>query len=307
MIVNPYKFPTLKFFGNTIENVSPHLYEHLLSKHTSIKDTIYKNIMTRYVKTCSLFEEVSIETINRCNGSCSFCPVNKNLDTREFRLMEKELFYSIIDQLYDIKYNKVISLHCNNEPFLDKRIFEFAEYTHNLLSQATINLCTNGSLLTPKNFLKIIPNLSLLIVDNYNDKLKLNENIKPIHEICKTNKTYNDKVWIVLRKQNEILTSRSGQAKNRKPVKPLHSPCIYPFMHMSIRPDGKVNLCCNDALGQETLGDTTKETLLNIWKNQNYTAVRQNMIKNRNSHLLCAKCDTIIIPLDLRIVKGNKI
>lgn len=33
-------------------------------------------------KDVPLFEYVEIETINRCNGVCSFCPVNKLVDTR---------------------------------------------------------------------------------------------------------------------------------------------------------------------------------------------------------------------------------
>lgn len=301
-LINPYKFPALKSVGNIIENISPPLYERLLMLHTSIKDTTYKKALIRKVQSYSLFEEVSIETINRCNGTCSFCPVNKNIDTREYFLMKKELFFSIIDQLHNINYKKVVSLNCNNEPFLDKRIFEFAEYTRNKLPQASIVLCTNGSLLTPENFYKIIPNLNLLIIDNYNDELKLNNNIKPINDICLNNETYNNKVWITLRKQNEILTSRGGQAKNRREIKTLSSPCIYPFMHISMRSNGKVNLCCNDALGEGTLGDSNTETLIDIWNGTKYKEVRRKLLQSRSLLPLCKKCDTVVIPLGMRIL-----
>lgn len=34
-----------------------------------------------------LFNHVEIETVNRCNGTCDFCPVSKNRDSREYREM----------------------------------------------------------------------------------------------------------------------------------------------------------------------------------------------------------------------------
>ena len=93
MIINPYKFLSLRHIGNSIENISPRLYERLLNIRTSMKDIIYRNSLIKYIKRYSLFEEISIETINRCNGVCSFCPVNKNLDKREYHLMEKRNIY----------------------------------------------------------------------------------------------------------------------------------------------------------------------------------------------------------------------
>lgn len=299
-LINPYQFPSLKYFGNIIENISPRTYEYLLMCHTSIKDTRYKKAMHKKVQTFSLFEEISIETLNRCNGSCSFCPVNKNSDTREYHLMEEKLFYSIIDQLYNMNYNKTVSLHCNNEPLLDQRIFKFAEYARNKLPKAYIVTNTNGMLLTPDKFYKLIPNLDLLIIDNYNDNLKLNNSVVPIYDICKSHPEYDKKVWITLRKQHEILNTRAGQAKNRTSKPSLSSVCIYPFMHIAIRPDGKVNLCCNDALGEETLGDTNHESLQEIWFGPKFSDVRRNLLQSRSLVSLCKKCDTIVLPLDVR-------
>ena len=42
---------------------------------------------------------VNIETINRCNSTCSFCTANKNAEKRPYLRMEEELFYLFIDQL----------------------------------------------------------------------------------------------------------------------------------------------------------------------------------------------------------------
>ena len=44
---------------------------------------------------------VNLETINRCNSTCSFCTANKNAEKRPYKRMEDKLFYSNIDQLKD--------------------------------------------------------------------------------------------------------------------------------------------------------------------------------------------------------------
>ena len=44
---------------------------------------------------------VNLETINRCNSTCSFCTANKNAEKRPYKRMEEDLFYNIIDQLAD--------------------------------------------------------------------------------------------------------------------------------------------------------------------------------------------------------------
>ena len=47
---------------------------------------------------------VNLETINRCNSTCSFCTANKNAEKRPYKRMDEKLFYSIIDQLRDWGY-----------------------------------------------------------------------------------------------------------------------------------------------------------------------------------------------------------
>ncbi len=253
--------------------------------------------MKRRILSIKFFGEIVIETINRCNGTCSFCPVNKNLDTREFHLMKKELFFSIIEQLHNLNYKGTVSLYGNNEALLDKRIFEFLDYARKELPFASLVLSTNGLLLTNEKFYRIIPNLDLLIIDNYDDDLRLPPRIKDIYTIYKNDEKYKNKVWIVLRKKNEILTTRGGQARNRKKItNTFISPCIYPFLQMAVRPTGEVGLCCNDALGEGTLGDLNKESIVDAWNGHKYIQFRETMFKEgRKNLLMCKNCDTIVV------------
>lgn len=189
------------------------------TKTVSIKrnmDVLYKNK--------ALFSDVEIETINRCNGSCSFCPVNKYQKQRPFAKMTSELFYKIIKELSIMQYEGRVCLHCNNEPFLDERIVDFAKHAREMLPSVYLNIFTNGTLLDRENVLNIMKYLDSMYIDNYNDNLELNEKTKMVHEICKENNELNKKITIGIRKENEILYSRGGkhQTKKMQGVFPYH-------------------------------------------------------------------------------------
>lgn len=243
-----------------------------------------------------LFGTIEIETINRCNSTCSFCPVNRNADTREFKLMDETLFTSIITQLKAINYKGSIGLYSNNEPFLDKRIVNFAQLTKELLPNNHLYLYTNGSLLTLEKFNAIMNYLDRIYIDNYNDKLQLNQPVKAIHNYCSQHNKYKDKVKIRLRKLNDVLTTRGGEAPNRKneTISSLSCACFLPFRQFVVRPDGKVSLCCNDALGKITLGDLSRESIKEVWNGEQYRNIRQQIITGRQSLPLCQSCDSLL-------------
>ena len=62
---------------------------------------------------------------------------------------------------------------------------------------------------------------------------------------------------------------------------------------MVIRPDGKISLCCNDALGQITLGDASKTKIIDIWFNEKFEEVRKHlaMREGRGAISVCRYCN----------------
>ena len=64
-----------------------------------------------------------------------------------------------------------------------------------------------------------------------------------------------------------------------------------PFQQLIIRPDGKVSLCCNDPLGRCTLGDLTKQTILDVWYGPQYQMVRKCVAEGRKNWKHCEFCD----------------
>lgn len=240
----------------------------------------------------SLFNHIEIETVNRCNGSCSFCPVSKGNDIREYKVMSDDLFQSIIDQLADINYSGKLALFSNNEPFLDPDILIRHRYARKKLPDARMHLFTNGTLLTIERFKELMLYLDELIIDNYHQNLKLIKPCQVIADYCEEHLELKKKVTIVLRKPQEILTTRGGDAPNRN-IKTSYGKdrCILPYKQMIIRPDGQVSLCCNDPLGRNTLGDLTKDSILEVWNNQRFKVIRQALYEGRENWPHCRFCD----------------
>lgn len=264
---------------------------------------LVENAIFRYdLNDMPVFEEIEIETLNRCNGTCDFCPVNANEPQRVYHKMTKELFQKIIQDLVEVNYRGKISLFSNNEPFLDERIIEFHKYAKSKLPKAHFSLYTNGSLLDKEKFMTIISYLDELHIDNYNDDRNVNPGLKEVYEYLNDNPDLKRKVTFHLRLQHEILTSRGGQAPNKKNSKALRTKCLLPYRMMVIRPDGKVSLCCNDALGKYTLGDAANNSIIAIWNSEEYRKIRSSMRKNgRKKLMLCSSCDTSTFPSNKKV------
>lgn len=204
-------------------------------------------------RNAAVLSTVEIETINRCNNDCTFCPANRNQDIRPMMKMEMELFQKIIDELAQMDFRGRISLFSNDEPLLDDRFFEFLDYARKKLPNAYHSLFTNGILLNDEKYLKLIDKLDYLRINNYNDDLELNSNIKAISD-----RRYNEKncqVVVEVRKKTQILMNRGGLSPNNHTYFHYSSACILPFVQMVIRPDGSVSRCCQDVYGNETLGN----------------------------------------------------
>ncbi len=239
-----------------------------------------------------LFYAIQIETINRCNGICPFCPVNRNMDTRKLVKMTEELYKKIIDELAELNYCGKISISSNNEPLMDKNLVERVRYAREKLPRAYMYIYTNGTLMKLEDCRKLARYLNRIYIDNYNDELVLADNIKIIAKECERDSELNEKVYICLRKIHEVLWTRGGQAPNNNKKIIRDYPCFLPFCQMIIRPDGKVSLCCSDALGKYTLGDVSEQSLINIWEGEAFNAIRKKIRGGDIATIdLCKYCD----------------
>ena len=264
---------------------------------------VYHNLRNRHYARSRMgggydIKAVEIETVNRCNGTCPFCPVNVNQPQRPYAKMSEELFRKIIDDLAGMNYANGIALFSNNEPFLDERIIDFHRYANEKLPRAIFHLYTNGSLLTFEKFIALMPYLDLLIIDNYNDKKEINTpELRRIYDYLQTDEEMSRRVNFCFRLQNEVLTSRGGQAPNKQgnsDRRALNVVCALPFRQLIIRPTGEISLCCNDPLGKYTLGNLNTQTISEVWNSEQYRAIRMDMMTNaRKNLMLCCDCDSM--------------
>lgn len=242
------------------------------------------------------FRFLMLETLNRCNGKCEFCPANVNVEKREYKKMSDELFHKIINDLIEMKWTGSIFLQVNNEPLIDTRILTFASEIRNKLSGVYICIITNGTLLSIDKVREMVPLVDELIINDYSTKYALDSHLKEIYKYVKKNKVTfkNIDISINRRYNGEILATRAGTAPN-KPKKNNHItfPCIYPFTDMIIFPDGKVGMCCNDCFEVTDFGDANKESLLKIWKNDRFGRLREKMRNGRNCCKFCKECDVV--------------
>ena len=255
-----------------------------------IRDAEVRNYIEYFEQKVQPFKYIEIETINRCNGECAFCPVNRNEKQREYHKMSEELFNSIIEQLAEIDYKGCLALFSNNEPFLDERIIQFARHARERVPHAFIHIITNGKLVTLDKFKEIIPYLDNLLIDNYEPDKGKPENVLQIErEVAQQG--ISDKYSYFEIDKNAIRTSRGGNSPNSKISHTIDHICPLPYVQMVIRPDGKVSLCCNDALGENTLGDIREKPLMEIWSGDSYNKVRKAIKSGRHNLPTCRYCN----------------
>jgi radical SAM protein with 4Fe4S-binding SPASM domain len=320
MIVNFYEKKDTKSLKqraiSLVEKRFPRFFEHyLVPIRTRKKDREAKEPIRAAInkilqeKTFPLFQKIEIETVNRCNNTCSFCPVNKKDDPRTFRKMDESLFLSIIQQLKELDYRGAIALFSNNEALLDDRIFRFVAHAKAELPHAFHYLYTNATLLDVPKFKELMTHLDKIVLDNYHDGYKFIKPVREVFEFCKEHPEYQDRVEIHIRRKTEFLTTRGGAAKNRSMIKTIESSCVLPFSQLIVRPDGKISLCCNDALGAETLGDLTQQSLTEVWMGEKYQEVRSKLTQKNGRALIgtCAGCDALSAEVNLNDLKNRKI
>jgi len=277
-----------------------HFSKYTSEAYLSFQYLVRKRLFKKYIKYFDELEHkenpclISIETINRCNSTCDFCPANRNTDQRPFKKMDEELFHKIIDDMQDMNYQGYLNLYVNNEPLMDKRIEDWYRYAKEHLPKAKMLLYTNGTLLTKERFINLIPYIDKMIINNYSDKLKLHENIKEIYDFTKSSKEfYNKDITIQIRYIHEILTNRAGKAPNKRKGKCIHKLCIMPFTDVTIFPDGTIGLCCNDVLEKTNYGNVRDSSLSGIWNSDEYSKLRLIIGIDRENYGFCKGCDFV--------------
>ena len=93
---------------------------------------------------------VEVQTINRCNASCGFCPYPYTIHLQDRRVMDDTLYSKIVDECTAEEELQGFVPMCKNEPLLDLKLEQrVAEFRSKARPHQAVELVTNGSALTP--------------------------------------------------------------------------------------------------------------------------------------------------------------
>jgi radical SAM protein with 4Fe4S-binding SPASM domain len=113
----------------------------------------------KWMKTRSeLFPMVlQVQTINRCNAACEFCPYPYTIHLQEKRVMDDALYSKIVNECVNEPDLHDFVPMSKNEPLLDVKMEErVAEFKHKAQPHQLVELVTNGSALTPKRIKRLM-------------------------------------------------------------------------------------------------------------------------------------------------------
>lgn len=135
------------------------------SDHVPVQ-TLYEQSRSKYADALSRYADeprwktypflASIETYAMCNAACAFCPYPQL--ERQGEILSEALFEKIVADLVDADPSgpAMMTLSRVNEPFLDRRIFEFTRYIEETFPRVWINHITNASPLNEANFSRLL-------------------------------------------------------------------------------------------------------------------------------------------------------
>jgi hypothetical protein len=187
-----------------------------------------------------LFNVISIETSERCNRRCLFCPNSIYKQGNGF--IPAELFHEIILQLAEVGYSSTLVMHLYNEPLLDKRLPSLISFAREHLPDVTIMFATNGDMLTLDLWNTLRQNgLDYAIIGQYDGI------IQPHIQKIQNALSDSERAPFQVRVSSDLTSTRGGLVNVEKiPEAALPECCARPFFQLTIRHSGLAVICCED-------------------------------------------------------------
>ena len=267
-------------------------------------------------------QQVHIETQAICNAKCIFCPYVE-LDRRGQR-MSDELFTKIVNDLTAIPADIPFTV-CPfkvSDPILEKRLPSMIEMLQGKLPNVHIHIATNGQALVEKKIDELSStrrpfNINVSLNDHrpqvYEELMSLKfdrtiQNLDILHEkvirkefphpitIGRVSGNREDDIefleWVSTRyPQFEVRIKPAGNwignidSRTHSSVLPIG--CLAWFQ-ASIMVTGDVALCCMDAYGEQTFGNVSQQSVLEIYNSPEHRKHRES--KSRLGLNICSKC-----------------
>ena len=236
---------------------------------------------------------VELSLIDVCNRKCIFCPKSDpKVAPDTYQRMNRNIIDKIHDQLQEINFNGTISLCGYGEPLLHKDI---AYIVKKLSSVSTVEIITNGDVLSPKNLQELyISDVSKVLVSMYDGP----EQIEKFKEMTKKANVPEDMVILRDRwydKYNDFgvkLTNRAGTVSvGEQEETGKYKTCFYPTYQFLIDWNGDIFLCPQDWQRRVSMGNMMQKTIFEIWTGKILSDFRKNLLKGNRCSNPCKTCN----------------
>lgn len=270
-----------------------------------------KKIFSGFVKM------VEVEVHSYCNRICWFCP-NSFIDRKtKTYYLDENVYLKLLKDLANIKYSNIISFSRYCEPFADPIFYLRLEQARKYLPKAKLHTNTNGDYLNNGVVKRVyglgLRNLGiqLYLMDrnaefSYQAVERLAEKQKQRIPIVDFHLFSKEDAWIEYRGKYKNMDIRMQAADfkikgvNRGGLNVVedslrYSPCLQPFFRLYIDYNGNVVPCCNIRSDnpQESnyaLGNITKDSIFQIFTNNEMVKWRKNLIHFSPKQRVCKNC-----------------
>jgi hypothetical protein len=269
-------------------------------------------------RALSLPDIVQIESTNKCNAKCVFCP--RDDMHREQGVMDMALYRKIVDECAELGITHV-RMHNYGEALMDRQLVEKVRYAKER-GIKEVGMISNGSLLTET--------VARGLIDAGLDAINISVDAagKEVFEKTRLQLSYdkvigNIRTFVRLRDETGrprpklILSfvrqddSADEQAFIREwsgiadkiHVTDLHNwagtlhtrsdvrfPCYRLWLTFTVLWDGRVSLCCADFDGRNVLGDLRTSSIREVWNGPAYLAMRRQHLDSGGPEI-CRSCD----------------
>ena len=200
--------------------------------------------------------------------------------------MDDDIFRKAISDLKLINYTGSISFGLYGEPTLDGNLSNKIKVARSYLPRSYLIVYSNGDFLTPEKYFELINfGLNEVYITNHNTDGTISESLKSLLASLNTEKKY--KKYLSFNPALKEFYTRGGAIEIPGYGRRAKLDCCDSTYNLTIQSNGDVILCHNDYFSKHVFGNILQNTLVDIWKNPEFSLVRQS---NRRKNYLLDIC-----------------
>lgn len=237
-----------------------------------------------------LFEVLDLETKSSCNRTCPTCLRNSHPDRERVatwfkpRYMPMEVIKKAVLQCEDLGFTGRVCLSHYNEPLMDERLPEIAEFVH---SHFKTFFNTNGDFLSPEIASRLDGVVDRIIVSLYMSEPVKSKRAEWILSLF--NHTHIDIVTNSTHATTHYSPNRDLQSMIDKQI---DSDCRQPRIHCIINHEGNFLVCCDDFVGNFGFGKFPEISIEEYWNNPKHVELIETLSQagGRRKYSYCSIC-----------------